>query len=158
MDDERQAGLARRCDVLEEAFALRGAWRLVVEVVEPSFADADALRMLRQPRDLRHRHVELLVRAMRMRADGEVDVGVRFRDRAVGVVVGDDGRDRHELADACRPRAREHVLAIALEIRVVEVAVVVDEHRARFVPYSPFLGFALPFGCVAAAAASSGST
>ncbi len=48
MDHQRQAGLARRSDVLAEALFLRVARAFVVVIVEPGFADGDDFRMLRQ--------------------------------------------------------------------------------------------------------------
>ena len=63
MDDQRQAGLARRRDVVAEALLLRLARAVVVVVVEPGFADRHHLGMARRARSGRRRDVELLVRA-----------------------------------------------------------------------------------------------
>ena len=47
VDDQRQAGLARRLDVLAENVLLDVARAVFVEIVEAGLADADDLRMLR---------------------------------------------------------------------------------------------------------------
>ena len=43
---ERQSGFARRGDVIAKAFGLRGGRRVLVEIVEPRFADGHDLRVL----------------------------------------------------------------------------------------------------------------
>ena len=67
MDDQRQPGLARGRDVIAKAAFLRLARALVVEVVEPGFADRDDFRQVwSKPRCRRCRY-----RVLRRRdADG----------------------------------------------------------------------------------------
>ena len=74
--------------------------------------------------------------------------------RAVGVVVGDHGRDGDEPPDAGLARARNDVVAVPREVGIVEVAVVIDEHRAAFVRYSPFLPLFFCFGAAAGCASA----
>ena len=68
MDDERQPRRLRRRDVVAKALGLRLARALVVEVVEPGLADGHHLGVLGEPHDLLDRHVQLLVRVVRVRA------------------------------------------------------------------------------------------
>ena len=72
----------RRRDVVAEALGLRRLRAVVVEVVEPGLADRHHLGVLRQPHDLLDRHVELLVRIVRMRADRAEHVVVALGDAA----------------------------------------------------------------------------
>jgi hypothetical protein len=105
--------------------------------------------------DLRDGDIEFLVRLMRMRADGEEDVGVTLGDVAIGLEIADPGRDRHQRSDARCPRAGNDPVALLIAAPVVEMAMVIDQHQAP----SPFDLPPLPcFGGLAAAAGSAGRT
>ena len=87
MDDQRQAGLARRGDMGAEALLLRVARRVVVVIVEAGLADRDDLRMARARDQVgRASTSSSSCGVMRMRADRAVDVGKALGDRQhVGV-------------------------------------------------------------------------
>ena len=129
MDDKRQLRYARRGDVVAEALRLRLARAVVVEVVEPRLADGHHLGMARALHDLLDRDVELLVGIMRVRADRAEHVVVRLGDPEQPVEAADAGRDRHQHPHARRLGARNHPVEIIGEVREVEMAVVIDEHR-----------------------------
>ncbi len=103
MDDQRQAGLARRRDVGAEHAVGHVARRRVVVVVEPRLADADAFRVARQRHQPLHRHVRLLGGLQRVGADGEEHVREALRDGRDLGVARDAGRDGD---DAATPAAR----------------------------------------------------
>ena len=93
MDDERQLGLARGGDMVAKALLLRDTRTLVVEVIQASLADGDHFGVAAQPHDLLHRHIQLLVRVVRMRPDGAEDIGVRVGDLQQPVEAADAGGD-----------------------------------------------------------------
>jgi hypothetical protein len=129
MDDERQPACARGRDVRAEDAPLHVPRAVVVEVVEPGLADADAPRMARQRGDVGCRNARLLGCMVRMRADREEQLPMRLGELSVALEACDMGRDRDHAADASRLRPREHFRQAIRELREVEMTVAVDEHE-----------------------------
>ena len=132
MDHQRQTRLLRRRDVLAKALGLRLARALVVEVVEPGLADGHDLGVLRQPHDLLHRHVQLGVRVVGVRAHRAEHVGIALGDLQR---VGEPPDVRGDRDDMPTPAARARPTTpsrSAAKSGKVEVAVMIDEHAAGF--------------------------
>ena len=81
---------------------LRLARRIVVVIVEPRLPDRHDLRMLGEPDKLFGRHVEFLVRVVRMRSDRAVDVVEALGDRPHPVEPADPRADGHHRRHARR--------------------------------------------------------
>ena len=81
MDHQRQAGFARRGNVLAEALLLRVARAVVVVIVEAGLADGDDFRMFGQRDQRLGVDVGLFRRVMRMGADRAEDVREFLRNR-----------------------------------------------------------------------------
>ena len=129
MDDERQAGLPRRGDMGAEALLLHVARAVVVMVVEPRLADRHHLGMARQLDQLFDHNVGLLGGIVRMGADRAEHIVMGLDQAAQLVELADPRRDRHHQADPCRPGAVEQAVKIGAELRKIEMAVAVDQHR-----------------------------
>ena len=78
--------------------------------------------------EIGRRDIGLLVRLMRMRADGAEHVIVRLGDLEQLRQPAHARRDRHHHADAGRLRTRQYARAVVGELREIQVAVVVDKH------------------------------
>lgn len=146
VDHERPARFRGQRDLRRESVALFGPWRVVVMVVEPALADCHGAR-----RDVlaNDRQVPSTVEA-----DGVMRVNARGVPHEPGIVAGDvprresgaedipsaaagaDADDRFGPALTC---ARYYVEAVAVERRVCEVRVGVDEWRATDVCFGHFL-------------------
>ena len=129
MDHERQLGFARSSDVAAKALLLRGPWTLVVEIVEAGFADGDYFGMAAQPYDLVHRHIQLFMGVVRMRADGTEDIGVRIGNLQQPVEAADAGGDGDHQPDAGRLGPGNDAVELIGKVREVEMAMVVDERH-----------------------------
>jgi len=81
MNNERQGALARRGNVRAKSVLLRLTRRIVVVIIEAGFADGDDFCSASAPYELGRRHVELLMRVVRMGAGRAIDPGeaVRYR-------------------------------------------------------------------------------
>src|SRR5262249_43989066 len=131
MDDERQTGCARGGDVAAEPLFLRGARAALVVIVEPGLADCHHLRVTRALDQLVGRYIELVLRVMRMSADGAIHIIEALCDAEHLGVAFDSRRDSNNARDSGRPRARDHGLELAGESGKIEMAVAVDQHRPR---------------------------
>ena len=127
MDHQRQPELARQRDLRAENALGDVARRVVVVIVQPGLADADAFAMGGEAADRRRVRLGLLGRLMRMRADGEIDVGEPLGQRLIDGAARDSGRDRHHALDARRARARDDGVEFFGEIGKIEMAMAVDE-------------------------------
>src|SRR6185437_14662887 len=76
VDDERQAGLARRAAMGAEQRLLLGPRAVLVIEIEPALADPHHLGMLRQRNEPGNAWVRLRGRLMRVDADRAPDVAV----------------------------------------------------------------------------------
>ena len=72
--------------------------------------------------------VALLLRVMRMRADGAEHVGESIGEGDESPLLPHARGDRHHAAYVCGRRARHDRVEILAEIRKVEMAVTIDEH------------------------------
>ena len=103
--------------------------RLVVVIVEASLAYRQYLRMRRQSYQFVGGYVRLFSRIVRMRADGAVDGVELLCDRKDFRKTPDTRRDRHHAADPSRQGAGDDGRPLLCEIRKVEMAVTVDQHK-----------------------------
>ena len=131
VDDQRQAGLARRRDMGAEALGLLVARAVLVVEVEPGLADADDLGMARRLDQAVGRALPLLLRLVRMDADRAPDVVVALGDRAHLVELVEPRADGQHARDAGRAGAREHARLVAGKLGKVEMAMAVDQHQRR---------------------------
>ena len=106
VDDQRQVQLAREGDLRAKHLRRDVGRRVIIVIVEPGLADADAFGMRGEGADRRGVGFRLFGRLMRMRADGEIDVGEALGDRRPGARLRDARRDRDQPLDARRARAR----------------------------------------------------
>ena len=130
VDHQRQAGLARGCDMRAEPAFLGVPGAVVVEIVEPGLAERDHLGMPGQRDQLRGRDAVLLIRIVRMGADRAEHVLEPLGDREQLGQPAYPGRDRHQAADAGSGGARDDAIQILSEIRKIQMAVRVDQHHA----------------------------
>ena len=129
VDDQRQAGLARRRDMGAEALGLLGARAVLVVEVEPGLADADDLGMARRLDQAVGRALPLLLGLVRMDADRAPDVAVALGDGAHLVELVEPRADRQHAGDAGGAGARQHAGLVGRELGEVEMAVAVDQHQ-----------------------------
>ena len=129
VDDERQAGLASGGDMGAEHPPRDFARRMVVVVVEPRLAQPDAFRMPRERDEFLDRRLFLLMRVMRMRANGAENLRIGLRHGLDAVEARQMRRDGDHPPDAPRLCARDDLRLFGREIGEVEMAVSVDEHR-----------------------------
>ena len=91
MDDQRQAGLARRGDVAAEAGLLGVARAEIVVIVEPGLAERHHLGMAAAGDEVCGGDVEFLMCVMRMRSYRAVDIGEIARRSPAGDRTGAPG-------------------------------------------------------------------
>lgn len=146
MDHQRQARFRCKRYLLRESGALFGPWRVVVMVVEPALADCNGARC-----DVLANHGKV-TRAV------ETDRVMRVHARGVphksGIVASDDprrasgaedipgaaaGADADDRLGSALTCALDYVEAVAVERRVCEVRVGVDEWRDTDVCFGHFL-------------------
>ena len=116
--------------------ALHVARREIVMVIEADFADGQHLRMrgqLAQPREGFGRGLGGIVR---MHADGGVDERIALGQPDGGFQVGRAvaGADGHHALHAGGAGALDHLLAVGVELGVVQVAVGIDQPHFRRAP------------------------
>ena len=129
MDHQRQAGGAGGGDMRAKAALLRFARAVLVEIVQPGFAQSHDLGMLCQLDQLVGGNAVFLVGMVRMGADRAIDVGKPRRDRKQRVEMLHPRRDRHDAPYSRRLRARNDGIEILGKVRKIEMAVAVDKHR-----------------------------
>src|SRR5215813_1528518 len=127
MDHERQPGCARGGDMVAKSLFLRRPRAALVVVVEPGLSDGDHLGMAGAADQLIDSDVELLVRVMRMRANGAIDIGKALGDGNHLSVAFDSRRNGDDARDAGRPRAGNDGIELAGKIGKIEMAVAVDQ-------------------------------
>src|SRR4051794_1977766 len=81
MNHQRQAGCAGGSDMRAKTALLRLARAVLIEVVQPGFAQRNDLWVPRQLDELFRRNTVLLVCMVRMGADGAIDVRKTLSDR-----------------------------------------------------------------------------
>ena len=113
MDDERQTGCARGGDVIAEPLFLRRARAAFVVIVEPGLANCHHLRVTRAVDQLVGRHIELVLRVMRMGADGAIHIIEALGDAEHLGVAFDSRRDGDSASDSGRPRTRDYAIEFA---------------------------------------------
>ena len=95
VDDQRQAGGTRRCDMGAKPAFLCIARTAVIVVVETGLANRHHLRVPRADDEVVRGDVRLLMRVMRMCADRAIDLGIALRDRKEAGKAAHAGRDTH---------------------------------------------------------------
>ena len=129
VDHKRQAAQARRRDMGAKAALLRLARAVVVVIVQAGFADRDHFRMPRMGDEVVGGHVEFLVRVVRMGADRAVHIGKSLGDRQYAGKALHAGRDRDHARQSGGAAARHDRVKLAGEVRKIQMAVTVDQHR-----------------------------
>ena len=146
VDYQRLSRLSRNCHLGGENFALPGARRVVVVIVEAAFADCDGAGGDVLPD---HRNIAVVVepdRIVGMHAGGvphepavfpcDIPRRASGAEDIPGAAAGADADDR---LGSALPRPLYYVAAVAVERRVCEVRVAVDEWRATDVCFGHFL-------------------
>ena len=133
MNDQRQAGRAGRRDMGAKAALLRFARAVLVEIIQPRLAERHDLGMPRQLDQFARGNAVFFVGVMRMGADRAIDVGKPLRDREQRAEPPHPRRDRDDAPDAGGGGARHDAVEIVGEIREIEMAVAVDQHRVQTV-------------------------
>ena len=108
---------------------------VVIVEIKPGFADAHHFRVVCQFNQFPNRGSGLFSGVVRMNADGAINVFVGLGDRPDPVELGQPGADGHHMPDAGGFGALEHGRQLFGEVRIVQMAVAVDEHKA---PYPAF--------------------
>ena len=101
----------------------------IVMEVEPGLANPDDLRVRRQRDQLARREFRMIGRLMRMGPDRAPDPVMRLGDRPHRRELVEAGADRQHRADPGGAGARDHRVALGGEIRKIEMAMAVDQHR-----------------------------
>ena len=105
---------------------------VVIVEIKPGFADAHHFRMAGQFNQFPNRCPGLFSGVMRMNADGAINVVVGLGDRLDPVELGQPGADGHHMPDAGGLGALEHGRQFFGEVRIVQMAMAVDEHKAPY--------------------------
>ena len=121
-------GAPRQPELRDERRPLSVPGREVAIVVEPEFADRDHLRRPRELGDPLERRRVRGGRVVRVDSDGRVDVRLRRGQGHRRLGGGHVRADRQEGAHAGGAGPREDGRAVAVERRIVEVRVRVDQH------------------------------
>ena len=129
VDHQRQPRRPRRRDMGPEDGLRDLARDLVVVVVEPRFADADAFRVTREGHEPFHRDIGFLCSLMGMSPDREEHVGVAFGDGRDVIVARHAGRNRDDPADPRCSGSRHHGIDLGSKLRKIEMAVAVGQHQ-----------------------------
>src|SRR4051794_1785103 len=114
---------------------LRLARAVLVEVVQPGFAQRNDLWMLGQFDEPFSRNTVFLVCMVRMGADGAVDIWKTLRDREQRIEMLHPRGDRDDTSYSGGLGARNNGIEVVDKIRKIEMAVAVDKHR--FQPFTP---------------------
>src|ERR1700730_2523441 len=128
MNDNRQPALPGGRDMGAEYPRGDVARGLIVMIIEPGFANADAFRVARQPEQAILRHVGFFMRVMRMCPNRAKDVLIGFGDEADRTKSFRAGRNGDYPLEAGGAGAFDHRIALGGEIRKIEVAMTVDQH------------------------------
>src|SRR6185437_12725957 len=129
VDDERQAGLARRPAMGAEQRLLPRPRAVLIIEIEPGLADPHHLLMLRQRNEPGDAWVRLGRRLVRMDADRAPHIAVALGDGAHPRKLAELGADGEQRLDAGPPRACQDLAAL-LRRRIIEMAMAVDQHHA----------------------------
>src|SRR6185503_1787169 len=136
VDDDRQPDLARQVDLIAEGAALVLAGREIVVVIEADLADGDRLgtpgRLADVPRD----RGGPVLRLVRVDAGGEMDEVVQRRQVGAGGGVADERGHRDQALDPRGPGARDHLVAVGIEVLQRQVGVAVAE-QGRYFTFQP---------------------
>src|SRR5512142_3510301 len=109
---------------------LQGARTVLVKVVESGLTDADHLGMAGCGNKQIGSVEQLLLRLVRMNADGAPDVGKAFGDFAHARKAVHARADADANADSGVSRSRYHRLQLGREFGEIEVTMRVDEHQS----------------------------
>ena len=128
VDDQWQPRLTRRGDMGAKAFDLLGARTVLIVEIEPGFADADDLGMVRGLDQPVGGALPLLLRLVRMNADRAPDVAVTLGNGPDPLELVEARADRQHATDAGHAGACQHRLFVAGKLGKIEMAMAVDQH------------------------------
>ena len=129
MNDQRQAGGAGGGDVRAKAAFLRLGRAVLVEIIQPRLAQRHHLGMPRQLDQFVGRNSVFFIGVMRMGADRAIDVWKSLGDRQQPAEAPHPRRDGDDAPNAGGRSPRHDGVEVIGEIRKIEMAVAVDEHR-----------------------------
>jgi len=128
VNDQRQAGRAGGGDVRAKAalLGLRGA--VLVEIIQPRFAQCHDLGMPRQLDQFVGGYI-FLIGVVRMGADRAIDIRKALGDRKELAETPHPGRNGDDEPDPCGRSAGHDAVEIVGEIRKIQVTVAIYQHR-----------------------------
>src|ERR1700730_3898265 len=130
MNDNRQPALPSGRDMSAENPRGDVAGRLIVTIIEPGFANADAFRVARQREQAILRHFGFFMRVMRMCSNRAKDVLIGFGEQADRTKSFRAGRNGDHPLEAGSAGAFDHGIALGGDIRKVGVALTVGQHAS----------------------------
>src|SRR3984893_16710281 len=128
MNDNRQPALPGGRDMSAENPRGNVARGLVIMLIEPGFADADAFRVARQREQAILRHFGFFMRMMRMCPNRAKDFLIGFGEQADRTKSFRAGRNGDHPLEPGGAGAFDHGIALGGEIRKIEMAMTVDQH------------------------------
>ena len=128
MNDKRQPALPGGRDMGAENPRGNVARGLIIMIIEPGFADADAFRVARQLDQAILRHFGFFMGVMRMCADRAKDFLIGFSDDGDRTKSLRAGRNSDHPLEVGGAGAFDHGITLGGEIRKIEVAMTVDQH------------------------------
>ena len=129
MDDQRQSRLARGLDMDAQALLLGGRTVRRVMIIQPAFANAHKLRMLRQGDQLIHLRHRLIGHGHRMGACGVKNRLVCLGNGAHSRLIAQPRADRDHPAHTGLGCARNHIRQLIRKIREIQMTMAVSDLR-----------------------------
>ena len=128
MDDQRQAGCPRRCDVGAKDPLLDVARAQIVMKIEPGFAEADDLWMRAQRDQPLGQQVGVVGRFVRMSANRAPDAGIGLGDREHPWKFVEPGCDCQHCSYTGSAGAGNDLSAFVGKVREIQMAMAVNQH------------------------------
>ena len=132
MDDKRQAGFTRCCNMRSKTMLLRRARAQVIVVVKSRFADANRFGMLGKSDEISDRNVKFLMGMVRMGSDGAEHIRVALGNAEQAIKFLDLRTYRDNEPDAGGFGIGQHLRQPLCEPLIVQVAVAIDNQKAQF--------------------------
>src|ERR1700683_4260252 len=129
VDRDRQFEFAREFQMPPQRFLLRLSGRMHVMEIESAFPDRDDSLRARQLAQFANSIRVAILRIVRMHPDNRVDVLVTlcdFNRQSIGRDIRNSA-NRNNRADSGRPRAFWHAVQLAMQLRIREMTMGIDE-------------------------------
>ncbi len=131
MDDDRQSGSPRRCDVSTKSALLRFPPGVLIIEIEARLAESNDLRMRRQLDETIGQRPEIGFGFVRMDSNGATDIVMSFGDRDHGLRFMELGADRQKETDFGRPSPEQYALEIAFQRGEIQMTMAIDPFALR---------------------------